>query len=169
MRDFKTLSLGMLCALTLAACQPAANTTSDDDVNDVTMDDASSSSDGPYLDDDSSSSDDSVELNVNGSASVNDAPGAMSDARVIKMTVSDWSFQPSTIAAKKGEKVVLELTGVDGIHSLAIPALNMNVRVEPGKTVTVVLPTDVAGTYEAMCRIPCGAGHKDMKATVVIS
>lgn len=171
MRSLRTLSLGMLSVLTLAACQPAANTTAGQDSSDAMVIDDTSSSSGPYLEaeDDASSSEDGVELNVNGSASSVDETADAGEPRVIAISVSEWSFSPSMITAKQGEKVQLQLTGVSGIHSFAIPELGMNIRVEPGKTVLVDLPTDVAGTYEAMCRIPCGAGHKDMKATVVIS
>lgn len=165
MRDIRTLSLGMLCVLTLTACQSTVQDTGDQDSSAAMMDE-SSSSDGPYLEIDSSSSEDSVELDVNGSSS---GAAAAADGRVVQVSVTDWSFSPSMITAKKGEKVTLELTGVSGIHSFAIPELGMNVRVEPGKTVTVALPTDAAGTYEVVCRIPCGPGHKDMKTTVVIS
>ena len=73
------------------------------------------------------------------------------------------------ISAKKGEKVQLQITGESGIHGFAVPGLSMNIRVEAGKTVTVDLPTDVAGTFEVICSIPCGSGHKSMKATIVIS
>lgn len=168
MRDIRTLSLGMLCVLTLTACQSTVQDTGDQDSS-AAMTDESSSSDGPYLEIDSSSSEDSVELDVNGSSSSAGDSAAAAGGRVVKVAVSEWAFEPSMITAAKGEKVTLELTGVSGIHSFAIPELGMNVRVEPGKTVTVALPTDAAGTYEVVCRIPCGPGHRDMKTTVVIS
>lgn len=161
MRDIRTLSLGMLSVLTLAACQPADDTTVELDTDTTMLEESSSSSDGPYLDDENG--DDSVELNINGESA------AAGDVRTIQVAVSDWAFEPSMIAVQKGERVQLELTGGSGIHSFAIPELGMNIRVEPGETVVVDLPTDAAGTYEVLCRIPCGAGHRDMKATVVIS
>ncbi len=123
----------------------------------------------PYLEDDSTSSD-SVELNINSSADAASSQQAMNDqARVVTINVTDWEFSPSMIAVKKGEKVQLKLVGGTGIHSFAVPGLGMNVRVEPGQTVVVDLPTDAVGTFDASCRIPCGPGHKEMKATIVIS
>lgn len=88
--------------------------------------------------------------------------------RTIKINASTWLFSPDVITAKKGEKVRLEISSSEGIHGFAVPGLSMNVRIEPGKPVTVDLPTDTAGTFEAFCSIPCGSGHRDMKATVRI-
>lgn len=147
----------------LAACAPSGDT----DV-DVTINGGETSSVGrsaPYLEDDSSeSSEDSVEIDVNAGASA-----AAGTTRVVRVTVTDWEFAPTLISAKKGEKVQLELVGGTGIHSFAVPGLEMNVRVEPGQVVKVDLPTDTVGSFDASCRIPCGPGHKDMKAKIVIS
>lgn len=89
--------------------------------------------------------------------------------RVIEITTDNWSFSPSSISVKKGEKVVLRVGGAAGIHGVAIAELGINVRSEPGKSVDVELPTDKAGTFTFFCNIPCGPGHKDMKGTLTIS
>ena len=88
--------------------------------------------------------------------------------RVIPVQVKNFAFVPNVITVKKGEKVQLQLTGIDGHHGFAIPDLNINVRVDAGQTVTVDLPTDKAGSFDAFCSVPCGPGHMNMKATVVI-
>ncbi len=85
------------------------------------------------------------------------------------MTSTDWTFSPLTIQAKKGEKVVVRLTNVNGIHSFGAMELGLNVRINPGETKDIVIPTDKAGTFEFRCLVPCGPGHKDMKGTIVIS
>jgi cytochrome c oxidase subunit 2 len=89
--------------------------------------------------------------------------------RVITVAVTTWSFSPATITAKKGEKVQLKLVGGEGIHSFSAPGLGLNVRVTPGQTVMVDLPTDTTGSFDVHCGIPCGPGHPTMQATVVIS
>src|SRR3990167_9170845 len=61
--------------------------------------------------------------------------------RIVNITVDNWSFTPSTIRVKKGEKVQLVLTGKSGIHGFSAPGLGLNVTVEPGKTFTVDLNT----------------------------
>lgn len=117
------------------------------------MDHSSSSIDG--MTDDSSSADDSADESA--------------DARIIEVTVDNWAFAPTAITAATGEKVIVRLTGVEGIHSFAIEDLGINVRVEAGQTVDVEIPTDKAGTFAFRCRIPCGDGHMDMKGTLTIS
>jgi cytochrome c oxidase subunit 2 len=153
MKKMSTLTIAAMSALLLAACTTTVDNTDND--SDSAMSESSSS--GPYLEDETSS-DDSVDLDV-----------SAGETRVITMSVTDWEFSPSMITAKKGEKVQLKLVGGTGIHSFAIPDLGMNVRVEAGQTVTVDLPTDKIGSFDARCRIPCGPGHMDMKATIIIS
>lgn len=91
------------------------------------------------------------------------------EPRVIHINVKNWEFEPATIELKKGEKVVLELSGEGGNHGIAIPGLGVNEVVANGDTILIELPTDVAGTFDAFCNVPCGPGHKDMKAKIVIS
>ena len=160
-------------ALLLAACGTA-------DVSDDTDTASSSSSSSavaaaqssaPFLDDQSSS----VVLDVRSSEGAASAQtssqatgGGSADVRVIELTVSDWAFSPALIMVKKGEKVQIKLTGDTGTHGFAVPSLGLNLRVEAGKSVVFDLPTDTAGTFDAFCSIPCGPGHRDMKAKIVV-
>ncbi len=90
------------------------------------------------------------------------------DGRTILMTVTNFKFEPSKITIKKGEKIKLQVTGVEGTHGLAIPDLGVNVSVAPGQTVTIDIPTTKTGTFSFFCSIPCGSGHRDMRGTIVI-
>ena len=162
----------------LAACTAQVPPSSDESDTDGMTDESSSEtvSSGPYIDE-QTSSEESIEFDVGSSAQADVSSAAASSVpqqaaaqpRVISIQVTNWSFSPGMIAVKKGEKVQLKLVGGEGIHSFAVPGLGLNIRVEPGKTVVVDLPTDIAGTFEASCRIPCGSGHSSMKATIVIS
>jgi|GEM_PF-678952 len=171
----KRLNVISVLALTvLAACTPTADV---DTTVDVDVDGQASSRSVPFLQDDSSSSeDDGVELEASSASRAAVTPPASSTAttpsstvRTIQINVENWAFNPTTITAKKGEKVQLQLVGDSGIHGFAVPGLGKNVRVEAGKTVTITLPTDTAGSFEARCSIPCGSGHKDMTATILIT
>lgn len=88
--------------------------------------------------------------------------------RTIKVSVDNWSFSPSVIQAKQGEKVMLELTGMNGVHGFGVPALGINEQIMPGQTVTIDLPTKKAGTFDFRCSIACGSGHNDMTGKIVI-
>ena len=84
------------------------------------------------------------------------------------MNVTNWAFSPETITAKKGEKLIVRLHGIEGIHSFGIRDLNINVPMNPGEMKDVEIPTDTAGTFEFRCMVPCGPGHRDMKGALVI-
>jgi len=98
-----------------------------------------------------------------------DAGEAEDEKRVIAVTTANWSFSPASITAKKGEHVEIKLTGTEGVHGFAIPGLGINVTVNAGETVSVILPTLTEGTFEFFCSIPCGEGHKDMRGTLTIT
>lgn len=151
------------------------------DDNDTDTDEQTTSS-APFLeeeddeggmdDEDDNDTDDNDDTSDDSAANEGMMPSGSTDSsavRVIEVDVANWAFNPTTITAKKGEKVQLKLVGDTGIHGFTVPGLSMNVRVEAGKTVVVDLPTDTVGSFEAKCSIPCGDGHKDMKATIVIT
>ena len=106
--------------------------------------------------------------NVQSSASQPPSVAPTANVRVIQVTSENWKFAPTVITVKKGEKVQLQVTGISGIHGFAVPGLNINQPVEPGQTVTIELPTNVAGTYAFFCSIPCGPGHANMTGQIVI-
>lgn len=90
------------------------------------------------------------------------------DVRIVDVVITDWSFTPATVTAKQGEKVQLRFKDVEGIHSLLVADLGINVRVSPGETTAVDLATDKTGTFEGRCGVPCGPGHRDMTFTIVV-
>ena len=95
-------------------------------------------------------------------------PVSVMEARKIDVTAESFAFAPNVIKAKKGEKVVVHLTGKTGLHGFAIPDLGVNVPIAAGQVVDVALPTDKVGTFTLLCSIPCGSGHREMKGTVTI-
>lgn len=99
------------------------------------------------------------------SVTTQDAP---EQARVITVRVTNFSFSEDVIHMKKGERVVLAFTGVEGVHGVMIEGLGIDVAVPPGETVQVAVPTDTAGTFSFFCSIPCGPGHSAMRGTIVI-
>lgn len=114
--------------------------------------------------------DSSSSVTAMGTSSVAVQPSSVAGTqpRMVAVAVSNFAFSPTVITAKKGEKVTLVITGDSGIHGFAVPGLGLNVRVEAGQIVSVDLPTGTVGSFEAFCSIPCGPGHKSMKATIVI-
>jgi cytochrome c oxidase subunit 2 len=65
-----------------------------------------------------------------------------------------------------GQKVKLELTARDVIHSFWIPNLGGKKDAVPGHTTTMWIQANSAGTYKGQCTEFCGDGHADMLLTV---
>ena len=66
-----------------------------------------------------------------------------------------------------GQKIKLELTAKDVIHSFWVPNLGGKKDAVPGHTTAVWIQADQPGTYKGQCTEYCGDGHADMLITVV--
>ncbi|MDO8425452.1 MAG: cupredoxin domain-containing protein [bacterium] len=89
-------------------------------------------------------------------------------SRTIVVTAKKWAFEPAEIRITKGETVVLEVKSVDVDHGLLIPALNINEKLESGKTVRIELTPNEAGTFPMICNVYCGANHSSMRGTIIV-
>ncbi len=93
---------------------------------------------------------------------------AQSTVQKIEMKASRFQFTPSTIRVKAGVPVQLSIVSTDGVHGLAIPGLNINERLDPGKQVVVNFTPAKAGRYPFLCSVLCGSGHADMKGELIV-
>lgn len=66
-----------------------------------------------------------------------------------------------------GRPVALTLTSPDVIHSFWVPALAGKVDMIPGRSNTLVVQADRAGTWRGVCAEFCGASHAEMRLLVV--
>jgi len=94
--------------------------------------------------------------------------GSNSDVVKVSMTAQQFKFDPATVTVPAGSTVVITVTSKDVTHGLAIPAFNINERIQPGKDTVVKFTADKAGTYEFHCSVFCGSGHRDMKGKIVV-
>ena len=90
------------------------------------------------------------------------------ETRAIVITAKRFEFVPSTITLKKGETVKLVVTSEDVTHGLFIRPLKIDTDLTPGKTEELTVTPQAAGTFTAICHHFCGAGHGNMKLTVVV-
>lgn len=104
-------------------------------------------------------------INVEADAKVDAAIGALKE---VKMTAKQFSFSPTEIRVKKGERVRLVVTNEDVSHGIAIPAFNVNLQLNPGETGTAEFVADKSGSYPFFCNVFCGSGHRDMKGTLIV-
>ena len=97
-------------------------------------------------------------------------PFKVSQAAVqrIDMKASKFAFSPSSLRVKAGVPVELHIVSTDVTHGIAIPALNINERLDRGKEVVVTFTPAQAGKYPFRCSVMCGPGHQDMKGELIV-
>lgn len=89
-------------------------------------------------------------------------------ARTIPIVARQYGYTPSEVRLKKGETVTLALTTTDVAHGLKSKDLQIDAPIPPGKTTTVTVTPQAAGTYTATCNKFCGTGHSSMKMTFIV-
>ena len=90
------------------------------------------------------------------------------EPRAIAITAKRFEFVPSTITLKKGETVKLSVTSEDVTHGFFLRPLKIDTDLTPGETQQITVTPQSAGTFTAICHHFCGAGHGNMKLTVVV-
>ena len=88
--------------------------------------------------------------------------------RVIKVDAHQWAFDPNRIVVKKGEKVRIIARSSDVTHGFGLPDFNIDKQLPPNQDVPIEFTPDRAGEFEWRCTVYCGAGHKDMRGTLVV-
>jgi heme/copper-type cytochrome/quinol oxidase subunit 2 len=93
---------------------------------------------------------------------------AMSDAEVINVEGGLYYFKPNEITVKKGQRVKIVLTSVEGMHDFVLDEFNVkSSRVQAGQTTEVEFTPDKTGTFEFYCSV---ANHRalGMKGSLVV-
>ena len=90
------------------------------------------------------------------------------EPRVVEIVARRFQFTPNVVTLKKDEPVVLRLRSEDVVHGFFQRPLGINTTIQPGKTTDVPLTPHEAGKYSIICHHFCGAGHGNMKMTVVV-
>ncbi len=79
---------------------------------------------------------------------------------------------PETIEAEVGDEIVLHLTNLeraqDETHGFAIYGHNVNLSLEPGKTVTARFIVEKEGVYPYYCTEFCSALHLEMEGYLLV-
>jgi cytochrome c oxidase subunit II len=88
--------------------------------------------------------------------------------RVVTVEAKKYQFNPDPIVVRAGEKVRLKLTSLDVTHGFALPAYNIDVKIEPHEFTTVDFTAGKEGSFPFHCSVFCGWGHPFMTATLVV-
>ncbi|WP_234414451.1 cupredoxin domain-containing protein [Paenibacillus sp. CAA11] len=97
----------------------------------------------------------------------NETPASKKDAAEAELVIkaSNYQFDQQAYHVKKGVPVQITLENVDGNHGVNIDRLD--VHLDRKHSSAVVTPTET-GQYDIACSIPCGPGHKMMKAVLYV-
>ncbi|WP_438311538.1 cupredoxin domain-containing protein [Sporosarcina sp. FA9] len=82
----------------------------------------------------------------------------------INITAVNFDFNQAEYTVKAGEEVKITFANEEGMHGIAIDGLDVDIQGDGEATFTPTEP----GEYTIYCNIPCGAGHDDMKSTLIV-
>jgi cytochrome c oxidase subunit II len=99
------------------------------------------------------------------SAGASASPAAGGAAQAITLTATNFKYDQTEYKVKKGQPVTITLKSSQGMHGAAISEFKVNLK-KDGESATFT--PDKAGTYTIQCSIPCGAGHDNMKSTLIV-
>jgi heme/copper-type cytochrome/quinol oxidase subunit 2 len=94
---------------------------------------------------------------------------APEDPSVIKVVAKDMKFWPNTIAAKRGEKIRLQVTAEDRDYGFSLAEFHISESVKQGETVVVEFTPDLYGTFIFFSRIEWNNGKIGELGRLVIS
>jgi cytochrome c oxidase subunit II len=100
---------------------------------------------------------------LSGSAFAQEAP------KKIDVSVKKFAYEPAEITLKKGQPVVIELTTQDVAHGLKFKELNLNTKIEKGKTAELAFTPGQIGDFVGHCSVFCGSGHGSMTLTLHVT
>ena len=71
--------------------------------------------------------------------------------REFQLTVQKFEFSPQTIKVKRGDRVKLTVTAVDGQHGFRLEAFHVEQKLPKGQVITVEFTADQAGSFPFHC------------------
>ncbi|MHA6258505.1 cupredoxin domain-containing protein [Sporosarcina sp. CAU 1771] len=93
--------------------------------------------------------------------------GSSDEANVdsdINISAINFEFDQAEYTVNAGEKVKITFKNEEGMHGIAIDGLDVDIKGDGEATFTPTEP----GEYTIYCNIACGAGHADMKSTLIV-
>ena len=105
-------------------------------------------------------------------AALSSAPQDLATAsapRVIEVIARRFTFEPSRIQVKEGERIRLSVKSADGVHGVQVKKFKVNKLVpRGGEAVNIDFVASTPGTFEILCSEECGDGHESMAGTLVV-
>lgn len=95
-------------------------------------------------------------------------PARAAEPRVVEIEAKRFEFQPAQITLKAGEPAVLRVHSQDVTHGFYMKSLGIDATIAPGRITEVPVTPRAPGRYSVICDHFCGAGHGNMKMTIVV-
>jgi len=77
-------------------------------------------------------------------------------------------YKTDTLRVPVNHSVRLNVTSMDVMHNIGIPAFNAKTDAIPGQTTKTWLHPKQTGTFKAVCYELCGSGHSNMRSDVIV-
>ncbi|MFC0471425.1 cytochrome C oxidase subunit II [Halalkalibacter kiskunsagensis] len=92
----------------------------------------------------------------------NEEATTIESSNTVVLEASNWDFDQEVYTVQAGE-VTIELKNVEGYYGVVIDGTDLKIDGDGEQTVTLE-----AGEYIIYCSIPCGGGHDEMTATLIV-
>jgi len=91
---------------------------------------------------------------------------AQGEPRRVEVTAKRFTYEPGEITLKKGQPVVLVIKSADVDHGLRFRELNLDAKINKGKSAELDFTPDKTGDFVGHCSVFCGSGHGSMTLTL---
>jgi cytochrome c oxidase subunit 2 len=91
----------------------------------------------------------------------------VSNEKQLKLVASNFKFDQPEYRVAKGEKTKVSFIIKEGLHAVEIKGADLDIKLDkanPSQEVSFEKP----GTYDIMCILPCGVGHSNMNAKLIV-
>jgi cytochrome c oxidase subunit 2 len=86
-----------------------------------------------------------------------------STAQVVNISATNFAFNQEEYRVSAGAPISIEFASAQGVHGIAITGTDITLNDGDKKEVTLE-----AGEYDIICSIPCGTGHTQMRAKLIV-
>jgi cytochrome c oxidase subunit 2 len=85
---------------------------------------------------------------------------------LIKASDKTFKFDQEEYTIKVGEPIKLTLVNESGTHGVTISGLDVKLNKD---NLSQIITPEKAGTYTIQCNVPCGGGHMNMSAKLIVA
>ncbi len=86
----------------------------------------------------------------------------------ILINARQFEYDPSDVAVRYGDNVMLTVTSIDVGHGFALPDFGINERVPPEESVTFIFIADKKGEFDFFNSVYSGKDWKKMRGTFTV-